>query len=267
MGIRTKKVGITGKYATRYGQKLRKQVKAIEILQRVKSICPFCGKKSIRREAAGIWKCRGCRRAIAGGAWEFVTTAATTAKTTINRLKKNLESRKKPEKEREEDEEEEQKQKKGQKDKGEKKEKKGKKENKDNKEKDKKEDKKDDKNIVLKSEKDYIEMAIKNAQKIKDAKPLPIYTLAYMQNIIELLGPSLEINQINEVLKISNNIYNKKLKEGEKKKVSKKVNIKVGKINDRNDKLGDYGDDEEDEEEEEEEEEHEGIDIDKYIQK
>ena len=140
MGIRTKKVGITGKYATRYGQKLRKQVKAIEILQRVKSICPFCGKKSIRREAAGIWKCRGCRRAIAGGAWEFVTTAATTAKTTINRLKKNLESRKKPEKEREEDEEEkEQKQKKGQKDKGEKKEKKGKKENKDNKDKGKKE--------------------------------------------------------------------------------------------------------------------------------
>ena len=140
MGIRTKKVGITGKYATRYGQKLRKQVKSIEILQRVKSICPFCGKKSIRREAAGIWKCRGCRRAIAGGAWEFVTTAATTAKTTINRLKKNLESRKKPEKEIDEDEEEEEQQtKQGKKDKGEKKEKKGKKENKDNKEKPKKE--------------------------------------------------------------------------------------------------------------------------------
>ena len=131
MGIRTKKVGITGKYATRYGQKLRKQVKTIEILQRVRSICPFCGKKSIRREAAGIWKCRGCRRAIAGGAWEFVTTAATTAKTTINRLKKNLESRKKPEIERDEDEEEEQKQKKAPKEKGEKKEKKEKKENKD----------------------------------------------------------------------------------------------------------------------------------------
>ena len=143
MGIRTKKVGITGKYATRYGQKLRKQVKAIEILQRVKSICPFCGKKSIRREAAGIWKCRGCRRAIAGGAWEFVTTAATTAKTTINRLKKNLESRKKPEKEIDEDEEEEQQQqtKQGKKDKGEKKEKKGKKENKDKDNKPKKEGK------------------------------------------------------------------------------------------------------------------------------
>ncbi len=142
MGIRTKKVGITGKYATRYGQKLRKQVKAIEILQRVRSICPFCGKKSIKRQAAGIWKCRGCRRAIAGGAWEFVTTAATTAKTTINRLKKNLESRKKPELENEEEDEEEQKtQKKGQKEKGEKKDKKGKKDNKENKDKPKKEGK------------------------------------------------------------------------------------------------------------------------------
>ncbi len=140
MGIRTKKVGITGKYATRYGQKLRKQVKAIEILQRVRSICPFCGKKSIKRQAAGIWKCRGCRRAIAGGAWEFVTTAATTAKTTINRLKKNLESRKKPEIENEEEEEEEQK-KQNKKEKGEKKEKKGKKENKENKDNKKKKEK------------------------------------------------------------------------------------------------------------------------------
>ena len=129
MENRTKKVGITGKYGTRYGQKLRKQVKAIEILQRTKSICPFCGKKSIKREATGIWKCRGCRRAIAGGAWEFVTTAATTAKTTINRLKKNLESRKKPEAEREEEDEEQVKEK------G----KKGEKKDKDNSKKDKKE--------------------------------------------------------------------------------------------------------------------------------
>ena len=150
MENRTRKVGITGKYGTRYGQKLRKQVKAIEILQRTKSICPFCGKKSIRREAAGIWKCRGCRRAIAGGAWEFVTTAATTAKTTINRLKKNIESRKKPEAEREEDEDEED-AKKGKK--GEKKEKKDKKDKKekDNKEKDK--DKKEKKEKKEKSEK------------------------------------------------------------------------------------------------------------------
>ena len=44
MERRTVKVGITGKYGTRYGAKLRKQVKAIEIIQRTKYPCPFCGK-------------------------------------------------------------------------------------------------------------------------------------------------------------------------------------------------------------------------------
>ena len=88
MEKRTVKVGITGKYGTRYGQKLRKQVKAIEILQRTKYTCPFCGKSSVRRSAVGIWRCKACRRCIAGGAWEFSTVPAQTAKTTINRLKK-----------------------------------------------------------------------------------------------------------------------------------------------------------------------------------
>ena len=110
MERRTAKVGITGKYGTRYGQKLRKQVKAIEILQRKKNICPFCGKKSIRRTAVGIWKCRACRRTVAGGAWEFITSAASTAKTTIQRLKKNLDIKKAPEIIEDEEMENEQKQ-------------------------------------------------------------------------------------------------------------------------------------------------------------
>ena len=110
MERRTAKVGITGKYGTRYGQKLRKQVKAIEILQRKKNICPFCGKKSIRRTAVGIWKCRACNRTVAGGAWEFITSAASTAKTTIQRLKKNLDIKKAPEIIEDEEMENEQKQ-------------------------------------------------------------------------------------------------------------------------------------------------------------
>lgn len=88
MDRRTTKVGITGKYGTRYGAKLRKQVKSIEILQRSKYVCPFCGKNQMKRAAVGIWRCKGCRRTVAGGAWEFTTTAAVTAKTTIQRLKK-----------------------------------------------------------------------------------------------------------------------------------------------------------------------------------
>ncbi len=90
MERRTVKVGVTGKFGTRYGAKLRKQVKAIEILQKTKYVCPFCGKNSIRRSAVGIWRCKACRRNIAGGAWEFSTITAQTAKTTINRLKKEV---------------------------------------------------------------------------------------------------------------------------------------------------------------------------------
>jgi large subunit ribosomal protein L37Ae len=104
MERRTVKVGITGKYGTRYGAKLRKQAKAIEILQRTKYTCPFCGKNSIRRQAVGIWRCKACRRTCAGGAWEFATSAALTAKTTINRLKKEVIEVKKVDEEVEEEE-------------------------------------------------------------------------------------------------------------------------------------------------------------------
>jgi len=42
----------------------------------------------IRKISVGIWRCRGCRKKITGGAWELSTTLATTARTTMNRLKK-----------------------------------------------------------------------------------------------------------------------------------------------------------------------------------
>uniref|UniRef100_A0A2K5RMM1 Ribosomal protein L37a n=1 Tax=Cebus imitator TaxID=2715852 RepID=A0A2K5RMM1_CEBIM len=45
MAKRTKKVGIVGKYGTRYGASLRKMVKKIEISQHAKYTCSFCGKK------------------------------------------------------------------------------------------------------------------------------------------------------------------------------------------------------------------------------
>lgn len=44
MAKRTKKVGITGKYATRYGASLRKMVKKMEVTQHSKYTCVFCGK-------------------------------------------------------------------------------------------------------------------------------------------------------------------------------------------------------------------------------
>jgi large subunit ribosomal protein L37Ae len=53
MARRTKKVGITGKYGTRYGATLRKLVKRIELNQRAKFTCPHCGKDAVKRKAAG----------------------------------------------------------------------------------------------------------------------------------------------------------------------------------------------------------------------
>lgn len=44
MARHTKKVGVVGKYGTRYGASLRKVAKKIEISQRAKYTCIFCGK-------------------------------------------------------------------------------------------------------------------------------------------------------------------------------------------------------------------------------
>jgi len=87
MAKRTKKVGIVGKYGTRYGASLRKQVKKIEITQHAKYTCQFCGKDSVRRSAVGIWNCGGCKKVLAGGAWTMTTSAAATVRSTIRRLR------------------------------------------------------------------------------------------------------------------------------------------------------------------------------------
>merc|ERR1711882_13733 len=80
MGKRTKKVGITGKYGTRYGASLRKTVKKMEISQHSKYTCTFCGKDKMKRQATGIWGCsdKNCRIQVAGGAYTYTTTAAAS---------------------------------------------------------------------------------------------------------------------------------------------------------------------------------------------
>lgn len=88
MGKRTKKVGIVGKYATRYGASLRKMVKKIEVSQHATYACPFCGKQALRRQVVGIWHCKKCTKVIAGGAWTPTTPAALTARHNIARLRK-----------------------------------------------------------------------------------------------------------------------------------------------------------------------------------
>lgn len=69
MSRRTKKVGITGKYGTRYGASLRKIVRKIEVSQHAKYACVFCGKETVKRKAAGIWGCSACKKVQTGGAY------------------------------------------------------------------------------------------------------------------------------------------------------------------------------------------------------
>ncbi len=44
MAKRTKKVGIVGKYGTRYGGAIRKILKKFELQQHARYVCPPCGK-------------------------------------------------------------------------------------------------------------------------------------------------------------------------------------------------------------------------------
>lgn len=71
---KTKKVGITGKYGTRYGANVRK--KARLILEKMKGDikCPKCETKgSIQRVSTGIWHCRKCEAKFTGGAYYIET--------------------------------------------------------------------------------------------------------------------------------------------------------------------------------------------------
>eukprot|EP00353_Schmidingerella_taraikaensis_P013792 CAMPEP_0185566798 /NCGR_PEP_ID=MMETSP0434-20130131/214_1 /TAXON_ID=626734 ORGANISM="Favella taraikaensis, Strain Fe Narragansett Bay" /NCGR_SAMPLE_ID=MMETSP0434 /ASSEMBLY_ACC=CAM_ASM_000379 /LENGTH=94 /DNA_ID=CAMNT_0028180823 /DNA_START=28 /DNA_END=312 /DNA_ORIENTATION=+ len=88
MTRRTKKVGVCGKYGTRYGASLRKLLKKIEVSSHAKYECPFCGKVSIKRQVTGIWRCNSCTKTIAGGAFQLATPAATTVRSNIARLRK-----------------------------------------------------------------------------------------------------------------------------------------------------------------------------------
>eukprot|EP00624_Nannochloropsis_granulata_P001140 evm.model.NODE_15301_length_14779_cov_26.990324.2 len=87
-GKRTKKVGICGKYGTRYGASLRKIIKKIEVSQHSKYTCVFCGKDNVKREVVGIWKCGSCNKSMAGGAYSLSTAAAVQVRSTLARLRK-----------------------------------------------------------------------------------------------------------------------------------------------------------------------------------
>jgi large subunit ribosomal protein L37Ae len=67
--MKTKKVGSTGRFGSRYGVGIRRRVLKVERLQKKKHLCPYCEKVAVSRVSKGIWKCRKCDSTFTGGAF------------------------------------------------------------------------------------------------------------------------------------------------------------------------------------------------------
>ncbi|MFC2174611.1 50S ribosomal protein L37ae [archaeon] len=66
---KTKKVGVAGRFGSRYGRKIRENVRKVEVKSKAKHDCPQCGKLSLKRVSNGIWQCTKCKTKLAGGAY------------------------------------------------------------------------------------------------------------------------------------------------------------------------------------------------------
>jgi len=87
-----KKVGTAGRFGSRYGRKVRKEVATIEKRQKAKHECPSCMKETLNRISSGVWECHACKNKFSGGAY-FPSTGA------LKILKKSIASSESLEKE------------------------------------------------------------------------------------------------------------------------------------------------------------------------
>jgi len=83
---KTKKVGITGRFGSRYGRKAKRTVKSIEEKMKKDHTCPQCDRIGVKRVSTGIWKCRKCSAVFTGGAYVLQTPMARTAARNIKRI-------------------------------------------------------------------------------------------------------------------------------------------------------------------------------------
>lgn len=84
----TKKVKSAGRYGIRYGKKIRDKTAAVESKSRAVHKCPYCLKKGLKRQSAGIWECRICNKKVAGGAYSPRTSAMKIIENALSKISK-----------------------------------------------------------------------------------------------------------------------------------------------------------------------------------
>jgi len=65
MTNKLKKVKSAGRFGARYGRSVRVKLVNVEVKQRVKQRCPYCGKLGVKRVSKGIWECSKCNKKFA----------------------------------------------------------------------------------------------------------------------------------------------------------------------------------------------------------
>lgn len=57
--------------SSKYGATVRKRYTRVVRVLKTKRRCPSCGRLSLKREAAGKWRCSVCAFTAAGGAYDI----------------------------------------------------------------------------------------------------------------------------------------------------------------------------------------------------
>lgn len=70
MAAKKKKIGASGRLGAGYGRP-KERLNAVEQKQRIKQVCPFCGKRA-KRTAKGVWKCVKCNKIFVGGTYHLM---------------------------------------------------------------------------------------------------------------------------------------------------------------------------------------------------
>lgn len=69
----TKKIGVAGKFGSKYGATIKERYKEVASKQAKKQQCPYCKKYKSKRLAKGLWRCKSCGKKFTAHAYYLKT--------------------------------------------------------------------------------------------------------------------------------------------------------------------------------------------------